>query len=376
MAGPLADRLRAALERRLLALWFGDPRRGGNRLLAATLSPLAAIVAWASSRRRARTGHRATAQRPSVVVVGNLVVGGTGKTPAVIALARAMHARGWRVGVLAGGYRGACRDARLVASGDDADRHGDEAVLLADATGLPVAAGRRRAEALSLLEARHPDLDLVISDDGLQHADLPRTIEIALFDSRGAGNGRLLPAGPLREPLRHAAAMDALLVNASPRARGERTVLPPDVPSAVPALAQLPVFGFTVEPTTFRRVAGVTRSGYGPPAPAQLPPEEFARLAAGQEVDAVAGIARPARFFDALRAMGLAIVEHPLPDHARIEPAMLSAMRAPVIVMTEKDAVKCRGFADDRCWALEVRARIEPAFVDWLEERLRGPTTA
>ena len=365
MSGPNADPLRAALERRLLGLWFGDSGPPGSRALAAALAPLAALVGVVSSRRRARVRRLAAGARPAVVVIGNLVVGGTGKTPAVIALAREMHGRGWRVGLLAGGYRGARRDARIVSSTDDAVAHGDEPVLLADATGLPVAAGRRRGDALELLERRHPELDLVISDDGLQHPGLPRTVEVALFDSRGAGNGRLLPAGPLREPLEHARSMDALLIGGD----GGHPSLSP--------LARLPAFRFEVEPTLFRRVRTSPGSEAGPAdARQELSPAEFVRRAAGRRVDAIAGIARPARFFETLRALGLEVGEHPMPDHARIEASTLAAMQAPLVVMTAKDAVKCRTFADDRCWALEVRARIDPAFVDWLEERLRGSSIA
>ena len=124
-------------------------------------------------------------------------------------------------------------------------------------------------------------------------------------------------------------------------------------------------------------MSGSAAAGTTPPgAPEELPPAEFVRRAAGRGIDAIAGIARPARFFDTLRALGLAVAEHPLPDHARIEPSTLAALRAPLVVMTAKDAVKCRKFADERCWTLEVHARIDPAFVDWLEERLRGPSIA
>jgi tetraacyldisaccharide 4'-kinase len=285
-----------------------------------------------------------------VVVIGNLVVGGTGKTPATIALARTLAERGWRVAALAGGYRAARHDARPVAPGDDAAEHGDEAVLLAQATGLPVAAGRRRGEALALLEALRPAPEVVISDDGLQHPGLPRTLEVAVFDARGAGNGRLLPAGPLREPLAHAASMDALLLNGD----------------AAAPLQGPPCFRFCVEPTGFRALRDGRR----------LAPEAFASLAAGRPVAALAGIGQPARFFGTLRALGLSPAEHPLPDHARIDAGLLAALTEPLVVMTTKDAVKCAAIADDRCWALEVSARIDPAFYDWIEERLRGQPIA
>ncbi|HWS75002.1 MAG TPA: tetraacyldisaccharide 4'-kinase [Quisquiliibacterium sp.] len=356
------ETLRAALERRLLALWFPpQPAPGSARprdgapisavLMRALFAPLAALTARVARSRRARVRRLPPDARPAVIVIGNLVVGGTGKTPAAIAVARDLSRRGWRVGALAGGYRAQRRDARRVPSDGDAREHGDEAVLLAAATGLPVAAGRRRAEALALLEALRPAPELVISDDGLQHAGLPRTLEVAVFDARGAGNGRLLPAGPLREPLAHLASMDALLLNGD---------------AEPPPAGGLPCFRFRVEPDGFRSLRDGRR----------LDREAFAALAAGRPLAALAGIAQPARFFDTLRGLGLSPSEHPLADHAKIDPGTLAAIAEPLIVMTTKDAVKCSAIADDRCWALEVSARIEPAFYDWIEERLRGQPIA
>ena len=347
------EALRAALERRLLALWFPQEtstRPTGDRLLGALFAPLAGLTGRVAHRRREQVVRRAATARPAVIVIGNLVVGGTGKTPAAIALARELARRGWRVAALAGGYRAARSDPRLVRASDDADEHGDEAVLLAQASGVPVAAGRRRGDALALLESLAPTPEVVVADDGLQHPGLPRTLEVAVFDARGAGNGHLLPAGPLREPLVHAASMDALLLNGD----------------AAPPLGGLPCFRFRVEPTHFRHLRDGRR----------LAPDAFAALAAARPVAALAGIAQPARFFATLRSLGLDPAEHPLPDHARIAEDTLAAIDAPLLVMTTKDAVKCAAIADDRCWTLEVSARIDPAFYDWIEERLRGQPIA
>ncbi|MBN9424868.1 MAG: tetraacyldisaccharide 4'-kinase, partial [Burkholderiales bacterium] len=314
-----------------------------------------------------------------VVVVGNLVAGGAGKTPLLAALAEALSAGGWRVGIIASGYGAARRDARLVGADDDPAEHGDEAVLLAQTTGLPLAAARRRAEALALLIARHPGLQVVLSDDGLQHASLPRSVELAVFDARGAGNGRLLPAGPLREPLEHARRMDALLLN------GE----------AAAPLPHARCFRFRVEPVRFVPVAAARGAGAGAgsgadadavrssadavplhPGAAPIAPQDFAHFAGKRNVLAVAGTGAPQRFFDTLRALGLAPRCLALPDHAPLDAATLAAQPEPIIVMTTKDAVKCRGWADDRCWALEVRAVVDPAFIDWLIGALRGHTPA
>ena len=342
--------LRGHLERALNALWFAPRDTPVRRVIRILLAPLSLIVRTVARRRRAAIRRSPAAFSPKVMVIGNLIVGGTGKTPATIATARELANRGWRVGLLAGGYRAARSDARLVTPADDAAEHGDEPVLLASETGLPVAAGRQRAQALALLVRAHPDLDLVISDDGLQHSGLPRSIEVAVFDRRGAGNGCLLPAGPLREPIEVAAQMDALLLNATS-----------DAP-----VASIPAFRFSVEPVAFRALRDGRRVSCG----------DFARLAAGRSVVALAGIAQPQRFFDAIQAIGIRAHHHPLPDHADISGETLARLDASMIVMTTKDAVKCRIAADDRCWALETGARLDTAFIEWIEERLRGQPIA
>lgn len=342
----MREQLRGRIERALQALWFPARESPGKRIARTLLAPLAHLAARIAVRRRSRIRHLPAHDRPAVVVIGNLVVGGTGKTPATIATALALAARGWKVGLLSGGYRAARQAPRLVGPDADPAADGDEPVLLATETGLPVAAGRRRAEALALLLRARPELDVVVSDDGLQHAALPRSVEVAVFDRRGAGNGRLLPAGPLREPLSGAGRLDALLLNDTDRA-------PVDGP---------PAFVFRVEPVTFRALAGDRR----------LAADALVSRVAGSRVAAVAGIGSPQRFFATLRDLGLRFSEHPLPDHASIDPTTLAAIDADWILMTTKDAVKCRAFADERCWALETRARIPPAFIAWLEERLRG----
>jgi len=345
----------------MLAIWFSERPSIAQWLLRSVLTPLAALTAAVARRQRRRVSRRGLDRRPAVVVIGNLLAGGTGKTPAVIAIANAMQGRGWRVGVLTRGYRARSTQARLVGPDSQASYDGDEPVLIALDTKLPVAAAARRAEALALLEQAHPDLDLVISDDGLQHAELPRTLEIAVFDARGVGNGRLLPAGPLREPLAQANAIDAFLLNAI-------DLLPPQI--AEHCSHGQPAFGFEVKPTGFRLVGAQT----GPTS--VIEQTRFARHIAGQTIAAIAGIARPERFFASLRSMGLTIREYPLADHASIDARWIAGLPEAIVVMTAKDAVKCRTFADARCWMLDVRAHVDPAFFAWLEERLHGPSTS
>lgn len=344
-----------SLEARLGRLWFG-PRGPLHAVADALLAPLGALVgAVAGSRRRriarAKASPRVPAGRPPVVVVGNLVVGGAGKTPLVIALADALAERGWRPGLLARGYRGRAEHgpARRLRRGDDAAEVGDEAFLVAGRTGRPLAIGRDRGAALAALLGPG-DCDVVLSDDGLQHQGLPRDVELAVFDARGAGNGRCLPAGPLREPLRGALLLDALVLNGA-------AVEPPIVHSRV--------FRFEVVPTQFVTLDGARR----------WTPAAFASEAAGRGLDALAGIGAPQRFFDTLAALGVAARPHPLPDHAPIDETWLRALPGDWLIMTEKDAVKCTAFDAAllaRCVALRIEAVPEPGLVDWLEDRLRG----
>lgn len=344
------EALRKRLEDALLRLWFSRAPGLGQRVALALLSPVAALTRRIARRRRARIRKDPNPGNPAVIVIGNLIVGGTGKTPATIAIARELAARGWHTGLIAGGYRATRSDARIVPADGDAATHGDEAVLLAAESGLPVAAGRRRGEALALLTRAHPDLEVVLSDDGLQHPGLPRLLEVAVFDHRGAGNGRLLPAGPLREPLEAAARMDALLLNGG-------------APSPV---AGPPAFRFDVVPAGFRKLEADLLSSC----------DDFRRRTRGRRVAALAGIGAPERFFASLRALSIDIEEHPLADHARIDRELLAGIDADIVVMTTKDAVKCRRIADDRCWVLEARARVPVEFITWIEEQLRGRTFA
>lgn len=335
---------------RLLVAWY-RPRPG---LLAAALAPLAAIFGVAAALRRALYRHRllATERLPvPVVVVGNIAVGGTGKTPLVAALAAALAARGFHPGCVSRGYgrreRPGAPAALRVGPGATADDVGDEPLLLAR-RGIPVAVGRDRVAAARLLLAGTPACDVVIADDGLQHYRLGRDVEIAVVDGeRGLGNGWLLPAGPLREPAARLATVDAVVVQ-----------------GAVGPCSSLPghTYPMTLAAGPLRRVDGA--AGHA----------DAATL--GRRVRAVAGIGNPSRFFAALRALGFDPLGHPFPDHHRFVAADLAFGDGLPVVMTEKDAVKCSTFATDRCWYLPVEARLDPALVTRVEERLRGSQAA
>ena len=338
--------VRRALERVLTAIWFDDAPGPARKFALALLSPLVALTAALARRQRARIESLPVPPVP-LLVVGNLVVGGAGKTPLCAALASALAQRGRHPGLLVRGHGREDGGAVLVGAETPAASAGDEALVLARQTGLPVAVGADRGQALALLLASHPEVDVVVSDDGLQHDRLPRSIELAVFDQRGLGNGRLLPAGPLREPAAHLAAMDALVLTGD----------------AVAPVAHPRIYRSATRALGFRRVDG---SGE------LIPPGQFAGLAGADSVTAVAGIANPERFFALLATLGVTSRKLELGDHEALDGQALGRIDSALIVMTEKDAVKCRSFADRRCWFLEIEAIPEPALIEWLEEVIDG----
>ena len=279
-----------------------------------------------------------------VVIVGNLTAGGTGKTPLVLWLAESLRAAGRYPGIVLRGYGAALGTPRLVMASDAAAEAGDEALLLAQRSGCPVWAGRDRVAAARGLLAAHPQCDVILCDDGLQHYRLERDLEIAVEDERGAGNGLLIPAGPLREPRRRVAAV----------------VLNGGVGQARTARADR-VFAMQLKPAGLEKLDGT------PVGTASL---------MGQSVHAVAGIGNPQRFFRTLSALGLDFTPHPFPDHHAFSEADLRFGDAAPVLMTEKDAVKCRAFATAGMFFLPVRASIDPALVALLEDRLHGPEAA
>jgi tetraacyldisaccharide 4'-kinase len=318
--------------------------------VATLLRPLAFLYGVVTAARRAayRLHLLASARMPvPVVVVGNLTSGGAGKTPLVHALVVALRERGRRPGIVSRGYGRRTRDVRAVHVGDDARDVGDEPLLLA-ATGTPVFVGRRRKAAARALLDAHPEVDVIVADDGLQHYALARDVEIAVLDStRALGNGLLLPAGPLREPASRLASVDALVW---------RSAQTPAAPRGWHARE----YAMTLVTQPWRNVSD----------PAL--PFDGALLADPSTV-AIAGIADPAGFFAALRAEGFRGVTHAFPDHHAYTRDDVAFEGASAILMTEKDAVKCTAFRDARMWWLPLRARVDPALVDDVLEKIDGP---
>jgi tetraacyldisaccharide 4'-kinase len=331
---PLAARIEHALQR----LWW-TPHRGPG---AALLAPLSLLYAAAAALHRLpwQLGWRRAETLPVPVwIVGNLVAGGGGKTPTVIALVQALQAAGRRPGVISRGHGRAPvpRSDRAmplaVGAGSTAATVGDEPLLIHRRTGVPVWVGARRAAVARALCSAHPEVDLLISDDGLQHPALPRSIELLVFDRRGTGNGRLLPAGPLREPLPSSTALQ--------KASVPRHVLYTD------GAASTPLPG-VVATRTLREAVPLAAWWAGQRAGAQ----PLAALR-GRPLLALAGIAAPPRFFAMLEAAGLKITPCPQPDHAAYDHLPWPADTAEVVT-TEKDAVKLRPEAVGavRVWVL------------------------
>lgn len=335
--------LRSLIQTVLLTAWY--PRTAWHRLLTLPLRPLSMLTGIVAARRRSAARHTAPeSTRPVTIVVGNITVGGTGKTPLAAQLATVLSQQpNARVGLVARGY-GAAGDrsaapARLVATTDDAAEVGDEALLLHQTTGLPVAICRARRRAVELL-ATHCRCNVVIADDGLQHYDMPRDLEIAVIDGqRGFGNGRLLPAGPLREPVQRLHSVDYVVVNGGTRPYARWRPIP------------MQVFAATLTSLQDGRTQPV--NAYS-----------------GTTVHAVAGLGHPQRFFRELRAHGLHVIEHPFADHHRFRPSDLSFTPDHPILMTAKDAVKCRHFAPANTWTVNAQVKLPAAFLHDLTQRV------
>lgn len=307
----------------LVRCWYA--RRGWCRLLI-PLSWLFGALVWLRRWLYAVDWLRSYRLPVPVIVIGNLTAGGTGKTPLAIWLVEHLRANGYRPGVVSRGYGGSSVGVRSVSSEGDPRELGDEPLLLARRLSCPVWVGRKRVEAASALLAAHPEVDVIVADDGLQHYSLARDVEIAVVDgSRHFGNGLLLPAGPLREKMARLGSVDAIVVN-----------------GGVEVLAQGDVRRCTM--------SVVEQGFYKLGDPTQKVSAEYFH---GRPVHALAGIGNPERFFDGLRLAGISAVCHPFPDHHAYEADDLPSK---TLIMTEKDAVKCERYGHPDAWVLVVDA--------------------
>jgi len=316
------------------------------------LRPLSWLFGLVAGSRRAlfRAGvlkiHRL---RVPVIVIGNICVGGTGKTPLVMAVVKWLQEQGYRPGIVSRGYGSiaeASEQSHEVQAFEDAAtaKYGDEPVMLVQRLACPMFVGADRARAAASLLAAHPEVNVVVGDDGLQHYALHRDVEIALVDgSRGFGNGALLPAGPLREPVARLFHLSAVVANGTGRRFKQ----------AMPSLLSM-----TLGDERFVPLA----SGK------ELDLEAFRAFAEGKSLHLLAGTGNPQRFFSHLHRHGFVTQDHPLDDHHSYRREDIDYPG--IVLMTEKDAVKCRQWADERHWYMRVDAQLPANFYTLLQARL------
>lgn len=322
-----------------LAAWF-DSVWYGNRPLARTLlSPLSYLFCYLAKQRRAKLSLEQQTFPVPVLVVGNITVGGTGKTPLVIWLIEQLRIAGYRPGVVSRGFGGKHIGVKLVRAHDAASEVGDEPLLIVQRTAAPLVIGKDRNAAIAHLLAQ-TDCNLVISDDGLQHYRMKRDLEIAVVDgARRFGNGYCLPAGPLREKPKRLIECDFIVSNGA----------------AHPGETAMRICG-----ANLRSLVGAE--------------QQTLSLLQGKTVHAVTGIGNPARFFNSLKQAGLNLIEHAFPDHHQFTASDLSFQDDLPILMTEKDAVKCRGFPAElthKAWYLPIEAHLDAVFAEKIMRRLK-----
>ncbi|SER63898.1 lipid-A-disaccharide kinase [Vreelandella subterranea] len=325
--------------------WLAGAYQGSRWLRP--LQPLGKLYERLMQRRARQfhTGRRRAWRAPvPVIVVGNITLGGTGKSPLVAWLGNRLAAQGWSPGIVSRGYGGSAERYPLrVTPTTPVNESGDEPLMLAQQTGLPVMVDPQRARAAEALV--RAGCDLIISDDGLQHLPLARDIELVVIDgARGLGNGHCLPAGPLRESPDRLKGVDAVIVN------GDNA-------------CELPVEGVTMHlrPCGWRRLCDGQRFPLAP-LPFKAP------------VNGLAAIGNPQRFFATLISLGVTGEWHPLADHQPLNQALLNRWRGRPLVMTAKDAVKCQAFAPPDSWVLDVEAVLPPDFEHWLTDKLSALT--
>lgn len=327
--------MKKTLSRWLLDIWYKDP------FIGVVLMPLGFLfsdfVKFRKFLYRIGVLKKHTLPVP-VIVVGNITVGGTGKTPLIIWLAQLLEDQGFKPGIISRGYGGQAESwPQWVETNSNADTVGDEALLIAKQTGCPMAVSPLRADAAGLLLEKS-DCNVILSDDGLQHYALNRDIEIAVVDGeRRFGNGYCLPAGPLREPIDRLQSVDFIVVNGEKSEDNELSM----------------------------QIAGNTAvnllSGE------QKPLQAFSATGC----HALAGIGNPDRFFKLLESAGLNCQNHSFPDHYKFQSSDISFPDSEPVLMTEKDAVKCMSFAGKQHWYIPVKAVPETGFAEQLLERLR-----
>ncbi|MCR2747772.1 tetraacyldisaccharide 4'-kinase [Limnobacter parvus] len=348
---------KAKLETRLLEIWYGGSK--STTLESFALNILESVYKGlrAFGRHDSKSAHSKTHTNPPVLVIGNLIAGGAGKTPLVMAVCQFMQLHGKKVGIVSRGYGRRSSHAVLIDPREPlpvADEVGDEPLFLCAQTHCPVAVGADRNAALSLLFESYPDLDLVVSDDGLQHHRMRRQLEWVVFDSRGQGNGRMLPAGPLREPLSRLNSVDAVIAsNCSVGYLSQCLNMPRD----------------TKWHEVTVRLIGFKHLQTGEFLPSKQAAKQWANLG----ITAFSGMANPNKLFSAVEALGIKITQKmPLPDHFDYPADFCMQFDQSILITSGKDAVKLNS-SNSKVWVAEIHVELPPALTLALEDSI-GPT--
>jgi len=319
------------------ACWYGK-----NPSILYPLVPLEYIFKRLASRRKKKLSKSSQSATVPVIVVGNIVVGGTGKTPVLIALAKILIDQGLHVGVISRGYGRSAESLHIVSPLSTPNLAGDEPIEIFRATGCPVVVSEDRSFALSVL-LKSGEFDVVLSDDGLQHYALSRQLEIAVFNQfHGIGNGHCLPLGPLREPVARLDTVNFILINKSATEHASIKELRKHVHS-----------DFEVTPVSWVNVKTLEQRSL----------EQFSQSVKNKRMLALAGIGQPKKFFNTLSALQLEFNQRAKKDHAYFSESDFPTEHFDVFVMTAKDAVKCRDLAPENSWYLNVQADFPDEFV-------------
>lgn len=336
--------IKALLERWIKKQW------SHNGLFSLLLSPLSFLTKCYVNHKAKTVPLHADPHLPPLIVVGNIIVGGAGKTPVVLAISHFLKQQGWQPGIISRGYGVSLGAAAKVGQGTDVNAacFGDEPALLAAQSGLPIAVHPQRRLAITALLQQFPKTNVIIADDGLQHHAMPRDLEIIVQDQRGIANGLLLPAGPLREPPERLASADWLITQLSFEPQLPQTPTPPN--SSRHIIMRL-------TPIYFEQL----NSGL------QLPTQTWLAQHGQLSCSALAGIGQPQRFFSMLEQQGVALQHtQALADHQAIPDSTFSRLNSEIILITAKDAVKCTQLNDKRIWVVHVQPLFSPS--QWLIE--------
>lgn len=316
-------------------------------LFSQLLRPLSCIVSWYTNKKSQQPRAILSIKLPPIIVVGNIIVGGAGKTPVVLALCDFLKKNGWQPGIISRGYGIKITGPARVGKGQlDPTQFGDEPTLLAQQSGVPIAVHPKRVLALEALCTNYPAINVIIADDGLQHQALSRDIEIIVQDGRGVANGLVLPAGPLREAPSRLTQADWLITQLAPHQTVPHTPTPADASRCVI---------MRLKPSYFEQLStGQT-----------LSTKDWLNQYQSEKCTAVAGIGQPSRFFHMLEEFGIILQQCiALPDHGQFSRSSFSRLNTPLLLITAKDAVKYPSLNDPRIWIVHAAPQFTPN--NWL----------